>query len=189
MTSSLKERILHTASNLFYTRGINSTGIDMIVKAAGTTKMSLYKYFPSKDELVLAHLRKSRADMRLRIGTVIDNRSLDPRAKLLAVFDVFDELLALTEFRGCPLINASAEFASENNPVQKAAAEFYDEFRGVLQELAYQAKINNPQELASQMVLLITGAIVAEQMKKGSKGMRLARHTAEILIGGSKSGT
>ncbi|MGR8979805.1 MAG: TetR/AcrR family transcriptional regulator [Gammaproteobacteria bacterium] len=187
MTSNLKERILHTASNLFYTQGINSTGVDSIVKAAGTTKMSLYKYFPSKDDLVLAHLRKSGAQMRMKIGAVLNHPALAPRAKLLAVFDVFDELLALPEFRGCPLINASAEYAIEGNPVQKAAAEFYDEFRRTLAEMARQAEINNSMELACQLVLLITGAIVTEQLRKDSEAMKLARHTAKILIEGSKT--
>ena len=189
MTSDLdlKERILNTASNLFYTRGINTTGVDKIVKAAGTTKMSLYKYFPSKDELVLAHLRKSSAKMRMRIGTITDNPTLNPKARLVAVFDVFDELLALPEFRGCPLINASAEFATEDNPVRKAAAEFYDDFRRTLANVAQQAKIDNPGQLACQLVLLITGAIVAEQLQKNSGAMQLARQTADMLIAGPKT--
>lgn len=187
MASNLKERILHTASNLFYTQGINATGVDAIVKAAGTTKMSLYKYFPSKDDLVLAHLRKSSAEIRMRLKTISNNRVMEPRAKILAVFDVFDELLALAEFRGCPLINASAEFAIEDHPTQKIAAEFYDDFRKTLDEMAQQAEIKNSKELASQLVLLIAGAIVTEQMGKDSGAMKLARHTAEILIAGSKT--
>ena len=62
MSQNLQERILQTASALFYRQGIKSTGVDAVVKAAGTTKMSLYKYFPSKDDLILAHLQKSGAE-------------------------------------------------------------------------------------------------------------------------------
>ena len=64
MTRNLQEHILKTASELFYSQGINATGIDAIVKASGVAKMSLYKYFPSKDALVLAHLQKSGENMR-----------------------------------------------------------------------------------------------------------------------------
>lgn len=182
MSSSLKDRILQAASELFYSQGIKSTGVDAIVKAAGTTKMSLYKYFPSKDDLVLAHLRKSSAEIRAKIVTGIDNRTHDPKEKLLAVFDVLGELLSLDDFRGCPFINASAEFALDDNPVQQASAEFYDGFRDVLADIGHRALANNPEELASQLVMLIAGAIVAEQMKRDSGAMTAARRAAEILI-------
>lgn len=188
MPGNLKEHILQTASNLFYSQGIKSTGVDAIVKAAGTTKMSLYKYFPSKDDLVLAHLQKNNAEIRARINTGIDNRSIDPKGKLLAVFDVFDELLSIAEFRGCPFINASAEFAIPDNPVQQASAEFYESFRKALTDIARQAMANNPEELASQLALLIAGAIVSEQMKRDSGAMSSARRAAEILIAGSENG-
>jgi AcrR family transcriptional regulator len=188
MPGNLKERILQAASELFYSQGIKTTGVDAIVKAAGTTKMSLYKYFPSKDDLVLAHLQKSGAEMRARILTGIDNRANDPKGKLLAVFDVFDELLSIAEFRGCPFINASAEFALEDNPVQQASAEFYNGFRNALTEITRQAMAKNPEELSGQLVLLIAGAIVSEQMKRDSGALAAARRAAEILIAGFEKG-
>jgi len=81
MTRNLKEHILQTASGLFYSQGIKATGVDTIVKAAGTTKMSLYKYFPSKDDLILAHLQKSGAEMRVLIMNAIDSRATQPYLK------------------------------------------------------------------------------------------------------------
>ena len=187
MSDNLKARILQTASELFYSQGIKATGVDAIVKAAGTTKMSLYKYFPSKDDLVLAHLRKSGAEMRVRIINGIESRAVNPDDKLLAVFDVFGELLSLAEFRGCPFINASAEFAAPDNPVQQASREFYQDFRHALAAIARQAKAKNPEELANQLVLLIAGAIVTEQMQRDSGAMAAARRAAEMLIAGSLS--
>lgn len=187
MSRSLKERILQAASELFYSQGIKATGVDAIVKAAGTTKMSLYKYFPSKDDLVLAHLQKSSEEIRARINSGIDKRTIDPREKLLAVFDVFGEILSITDFRGCPFINASAEFAIEDNPIQQASAEFYDGFRNALADIAHLAMAKNPEELASQLALLIAGAIVTEQMKRDSGAMAAARQAAEVLIVNSGS--
>ncbi len=182
MTRNLKEHILQTASGLFYSQGIKATGVDTIVKAAGTTKMSLYKYFPSKDDLILAHLQKSGAEMRVLIMNAIDSRATQPKQKLLAVFDIFEELLITPEFRGCPFINASAEFAEEANPVQQASAEFYDGFHKLLTDLAQQAGIANPELVAKQLLMLIAGAIVTEQMKRQSGAMTVARQAAEKLF-------
>lgn len=182
MARNLQEHILQAASKLFYSQGIKTTGVDAIVKAAGTTKMSLYKYFPSKDDLVLAHLHKSRAAMLTRIHNDIDHHGGKPQQKLLAIFDIFEDLLQAEEFRGCPFINAAAEFAEEGGPVQQAAAEFYTEFRKLLADLGRQAGIKEAEQLASQLAILISGAIVGEQIQRHSGAMRNARATAEILI-------
>lgn len=186
MTRNLKEHILQTASELFYCQGIKSTGVDAIVKAAGTTKMSLYKYFPSKDDLVLAHLSKSRAAMLAQLQIEIEAQADTPKQKLLAIFDMFAKLVKSPDFRGCPFINAAAEFAVENNPVQQAAAEFYAEFRKLLANLAVLAGIANAEQLAGQLVLLIAGAIVDEQMHRHTGAMQNAQAAAKILIDNSQ---
>lgn len=182
MARNLKEHILQTASALFYSQGIKATGVDTIVKAAGTTKMSLYKYFPSKDDLILAHLQKSGIQMRRQIINAIESKATEPKQQLLAVFDVFEELLMTPEFRGCPFINASAEFAEEANPVQQASAEFYDGFHKLLADLARQADIENPELVTKQLLMLIAGAIVTEQMQRQSGAMATARQAAERLL-------
>ena len=182
MSRNLQDHILQTASELFYSQGIKTTGVDAIVKAAGTTKMTLYKYFPSKDDLVLAHLQKNRAAMLTLIQSGIASRADQPQQKLLAIFDVFEVMLETPEFRGCPFINAAAEFAAENNPIQNASAAFYDEFRQLLTDLGNQAGIGNPEQLAAQWAILIAGAIVNEQIQRHSDAMRNAREAAEILL-------
>lgn len=182
MTRNLQQHILQTASELFYSQGIKTTGVDAIVKAAGTTKMSLYKYFPSKDDLVLAHLSKSREEMLDRILNGIEKRGNTPKQKLLGVFEVFEELMSSPEFRGCPFINAAAEFAAENNPVQQASSDFYATFRKVLADLARQSGVIDADQLAAQLALLIAGAIVSEQIQRHSGAMRSAYTAAEILI-------
>jgi AcrR family transcriptional regulator len=182
MTRNLREHILQTASELFYSQGIKATGIDTIVKASGVAKMSLYKYFPSKDDLVLAHLQRSKESMQTNMLSWLADKDSDPRQKLLAVFDFFEEIMANPNFRGCPFINAAAEFAEQANPIQRVTAEFYTSFRGFLADLATQAGIANAEELASQLSMLIAGAIVREQMQKHSGAMRTATAAAEILI-------
>jgi AcrR family transcriptional regulator len=188
MSSNLKERILQSASDLFYRQGIRATGVDAIVKAAGTTKMSLYHYFPSKNDLVLAHLQKTAETMRERILAGIAARASEPKARLLAVFDVFGELLASETFRGCPFINAATESAAEDEPFRLASADFYLQFRRRLSELAAEAAARQPELLSRQLILLISGAIVAEQMQRDSGAIQAARAAAEILIDRSLDG-
>jgi AcrR family transcriptional regulator len=182
MSNNLREKILQAASNLFYRQGIKATGVDAVVKAAGTTKMSLYKYFPSKDDLVLAYLRRRAEEMRIWLANGIDHQAYDPAAKLLAVFDLFEELLATPEFRGCPFINASAECAVEDSPTRQISAEFYGQLRGMLEQFARAAGIRQPEELARQMGLLVAGAVVEEQLKRGSNAVATARQAAKVLI-------
>ncbi len=182
MARNLQQHILQTASDLFYRQGIKATGVDAIVKAAGTTKMSLYKYFPSKEDLVLEHLRQSREAMLERILKGIEERGGTSEQKLLSVFEVFEELLNAHEFRGCPFINAAAEFADENNPVQQVSAEFYTAFRKILADLGRQCCIADAEQLAAQLALLIAGAIVSEQIQRQSGTMAYAYAAAETLI-------
>ncbi len=189
MSLNLQEKILQAAAELFYSQGIRATGVDAIVKAANTTKMSLYKYFPSKDELVLAFLRKRDQDFRTWFVDQINARAETPKAKLLAIFDVIGEWMAIPEFRGCAFINAAAEFPLEGNPVHQVSAEFYDQFRSYIAGLAGQCGSKSPDSLALQLSLLVEGAIVSEQMKRHSGSAEQAKQAALILIEGSLNNT
>ncbi|MGZ4980009.1 MAG: TetR/AcrR family transcriptional regulator [Methylobacter sp.] len=187
MSLTLQEKILQAASELFYSQGIRATGVDAIAKAANTTKMSMYKYFPSKDDLVLAFLRKRDEDFRLWFIDQVNAKADMPKAKLLAVFDVIGEWMAVPEFRGCAFINAAAEFPIEGNPMHQVSAEFYDHFRNYIADLAVQCGSKSPESLAQQLSLLIEGAIVSEQMKRHSGSAEQAKQAAVILIEGSLS--
>lgn len=188
MSANLKERLLQTASELFYSQGIKATGVDAIVKAAGTTKMSLYKYYPSKDDLILAYLQRQGNKLRTLISQDINHRTDEPEEKLLAVFDVFVELSSSPKFRGCPFINASAEYVDTDGPISQASAEFYREFANLLTELAGQAGLRHPKDLAAQLVLLIAGAIVNEQIYRNCSALAMAKQAATVLIAHSRGG-
>lgn len=189
MAKNLQQRILQAASELFYSQGIKATGVDAIVKQAGTNKMTLYKYFPSKDDLVVAFLRKRDEDFRTWFVEQIDRKAEQPKDKLLAVFEVIGEWLEIPEFRGCAFINAAAEFPLEGNPVHQVSAEFYDQFRNYMSGLAAQCGIVSPDSLALQLSLLVEGAIVSEQMKRHSGSAEQARQAAMVLIESSMRNT
>ncbi|WP_347987938.1 TetR/AcrR family transcriptional regulator [Methylomonas sp. AM2-LC] len=182
MSRNLHDHILQIASGLFYSHGIKATGIDAIVKASGIAKMSLYKYFPSKDDLVLAYLHKSAEKMQNMLLVGLAARQCTPRQKLLLIFEIFAELIASPEFRGCPFFNATAECADASSPIQQASTAFYESFCTQLTVLAEQAGAQEPAELARQLTLLITGALVSGQLQSNSHAMRSAYNAAEVLI-------
>ncbi|WP_347989518.1 TetR/AcrR family transcriptional regulator [Methylomonas sp. AM2-LC] len=182
MAKNLHQRLLDAASELFYSQGIQATGIEAIVKHAGTNKMTLYKYFPSKQDLVIAFLRKRDTDFTQWFVENINHKADLPKDKLLAIFEVIEEWMAIPAFRGCAFINATTEFPLEANPVHQLSTEFYDKFKNYISGLAAECGIAQADNLAMQITLLVEGCIVSEQMKHHSGSTHHARQAATILI-------
>jgi AcrR family transcriptional regulator len=173
--SLLREKILTTASHLFQTQGINSTGVDAIVAAAGTTKMTLYKHFRSKENLILEVLEEGHKDFQ----------ASQPSEKLQKLFDFIEEWVTSPNFRGMGFIKASAEFPSEASPVHQLSSEQSRQFKQYISSLAHEANIQDADGLALQLSLLFEGAVQAEQMIRGSGAMTYAKKAAKILINGA----
>lgn len=182
MAKNLRQRLLDAATELFYSQGIKATGIDAIVKLAGTNKMTLYHHFASKDELVIAFLRKRDADFTDWLVAQLASRAAHPQDKILAIFDVIEDWMSIPGFRGCAFINAAAEFPVADNPVHRLSAEFYDKFQALIGSLTAECGIAAAEPLAAQITLLVEGAIVSEQMKRHAGAARYARQAAEILM-------
>ena len=180
--SALREKILHVASDLFHSRGINSTGVDTIVAVAGTTKMTLYKYFRSKEDLILEVLQKGHEDFQVWLNERLSLNSKQPADKIQKLLDFIEEWITSPDFRGMAFIKASAEFPNEESPVHKLTAEHAKEFRIYITGLAKEAGISDSDGLALQLSILIEGAMQAEQMKRGSGAIKYAKKAAKILI-------
>ena len=179
--SVLREKILTVATDLVQTRGINSTGVDTIVATAGTTKMTLYKYFRSKEDLVLEVLRKGNQDFQDWLGEKLA-KNTRPSEKLQKLFDCIEEWITAPDFQGMAFIKASAEFPNEDNAIHQLSAEQSRQFRRYLAGLAKDAGVRDADGLALQLSLLIEGAMQAEQMKRGSGATAYAKKAARILI-------
>ena len=180
--SLLREKIVSVASDLFQSRGINSTGVDSIVAVAGTTKMTLYKYFKSKDDLILEVLNRSQQDLVGWINTRIESQSKNSSDKLQHLFDCVEEWITSSQFRGISFLNASAEFPNEENAVHKFSIEQSRQFRQYIANLAMEAGVVDAESLAFQLSMLIEGAVQAEQIKRGSGAIKYAKKAAKILI-------
>ena len=183
--SLLREKILSTATDLFQTQGINSTGVDNIVAVAGTTKMTLYKYFRSKEDLILEVLDKSQQDFQNWLDSKLNSSSKKPADKIQQLFDFIEEWVTSPNFSGMGFIKASAEFPSEDNPIHQLSSKQSREFRQYIEKLATEASIRGADGLALQLSLLFEGAVQAEQMKRGSGAMKYAKKAAKILIDGA----
>jgi len=180
--SVLREKILQVATDLFQTRGINSTGVDTIVAVAGTTKMTLYKYFRSKEDLILEVLQRGHQDFTSWLDARLSQDTKLPSEKLQKLFDFIEEWITAPDFRGMAFIKASAEFPNEENAVHRLSAEQSKQFRSYIAELSQQSGIKDFEGLALQLSLLVEGAMQAEQMKRGSGAVKYAKKAAKVLI-------
>lgn len=177
---SARERLLDTASELFYDEGIQSVGIDRIIEHAGVAKASLYNTFGSKEELVQAYLATRHAHTIQRLTAAIEKHT-DPTDRLLAVFDAQSELAAQPNFRGCAFISASAE-APAGGRIEAAADDYRAEIRALFTWLAEQAGAPEPGTLARQLHLIYDGAGISARMDRDPTAPAGARAAAATLL-------
>jgi AcrR family transcriptional regulator len=184
--SQAAQRVLEAASELFYERGIRATGVDAIVEHSGVTKMTLYKHFGSKDELVAAYLRARDERWREWLEEAVESRADSPKERLLAVFDALGSWLEgeVEGFRGCAFINAATEIADQDHPARVVAMEQKRWMREYLASLAVDAGVRGPEELAEQLPILFEGATITTVMGSSQQPAHKAREAATALIGG-----
>jgi len=160
---SARDRILNVASDLFYHQGVRAVGIDTIIAAAGVAKMSLYRAFPSKDDLVAAYLERRNEEFWERWDRWIAEAPADPRAQLEALLDGITRRTQHDAFRGCPFLNTATEFPNSNQPADLVIRANKRRVNERLRSLAAAAGARDPQSLADQLQLIIDGAYVASQ--------------------------
>lgn len=179
---SKREQIITEALKLFYQNGFNATGIDRIISEAGVSKKTLYNHFRSKEELVLATLRKRDELFRNNLMREVERLADTPTEKILAIFDVIGNWFHEKNFSGCMFINASAEFSKADNPSHMLCAEHKRLVTEYIKELSVQAKMKEPGKLAKQLNLLIEGAIVTAHVEGDKSAAVRAKEIAKMLI-------
>jgi AcrR family transcriptional regulator len=177
-----RERVLRAAYDLFCRHGVQAVGVDRIVAEAGVAKMTLYKHFRSKEELIVATL-ELRGELWTRgwLGRSLAEHPGPPGATLLAIFDNLDEWVRSDDFDGCLFNNSLLETHDADSPVRAGALEQRTNVRELIRELADAAGAPAPETLARDFQLLMTGTIVAAE--EGDLGApRRARRLAELLL-------
>jgi AcrR family transcriptional regulator len=164
-----RERVFAVAADLFYRKGIHAVGVEEIVKAAGVAKISLYRSFESKDDLVVAYL-KHRGDVFLRDwDKAFDRYRDDPRAQLRAIMTYIAERTTSDGYRGCPFINFCAEFPDPSHPGREVAKATKQALRERFLRLAQALEVQRPRQLADAFLLLVEGAYGISQTRGGGR--------------------
>jgi AcrR family transcriptional regulator len=182
MASIRRDHLVDTALTLFSRYGFHATGIDRILSESGVAKMTLYKHFKSKDELILAALRRRDELHRNWFMREVEKLATTPRDRLVALFTALEAWFKSEEFSGCCFINATAEYAAQDDPIHAAAAEHKRLIRSYVREQAMAAQAKDPDELTNQLMLLMEGAIVSAQITGEAVPAQQARAAAEVLI-------
>ena len=172
----VSERILNAADKLFYSKGIQAVGVDELASAAAVSKRTLYKHYPSKDELIIAYLlrRASRSSLS----------NEPPLEQILGVFDSLEQAFRHRSFRGCPFVNAAAEFGGDRtHPIVAVVKSIKLARHAWFEERLRALGAHDPAGLAYQMMLLVEGAIT-NSMVRGSDphAAVAARQAARLLL-------
>jgi AcrR family transcriptional regulator len=157
--SAARDRILAAADRLFYSEGIHSVGVHRLVEESAVTRVTFYRHFPSKDDLIAGYLEDRADRARRRITQVIEDSNGDARAALMALGRVFTSETFAAEYRGCPFVNASAEFAAPGHPARVLATAQRAWITGTIERLLGDMGHPAPASTARQLLMLQTGAI------------------------------
>ena len=156
-----RERILDTAYELFSRRGVRGVGVDEVIERAGVAKATLYRHFPSKDELVLAFLERRERRWTLDwVEAEARRGGSTPEEQLLAIFDAFDSWFRRDDFEACSFINVLLEMGPEH-PAGRASIQHLENIRSIVGRLAEEAGLRDPDSFARSWHILMKGSIVS----------------------------
>ncbi|MET7304617.1 TetR family transcriptional regulator [Embleya sp. NPDC005575] len=178
MPVNARDRLLANAEELFYAEGIRAVGIERILAQSGVGRASLYRHFPSKDDLVVAVLEARDRRWRNWLAERVEALGGHP----LAVFDALAERFAHNDFRGCAFINTMIESADPDSPAHRVAAAHKEHVVDYLEQLLTGADVPEPALQARQFALLMDGAIVTALRERTPAPADRARRLAETLL-------
>ena len=177
-----RERVSRAAYELFSREGVRAVGVDAVIARAGTAKMTLYRNFPSKDDLILDFLRR-REQLWTRewLEAESQRRGESPREQLLAIFDVFSEWFSQPDFDGCSFLTTMIEINDPDHPVHQAAVRHLANIRSYICRLAAAAGIHDADAFARKWHILMKGSIMAAHEGDTAAAAR-AREVGEVLL-------
>jgi AcrR family transcriptional regulator len=181
--SAVKDRILDTASRLFYNQGYHSTGINQIIDEADIARASLYNHFPSKTDLLLAYLDRTHADWFVELDAYLAPMTT-PREKLLGLFDYRIQRQRKLKYKGCHFNKITAE-TSEDEQVYRRVKMHKERFREYIRVLVKQTQhrsILDNDTLTDTLFLLLEGGIAVGAMFRSSEDAEKAKRIAEKFV-------
>jgi AcrR family transcriptional regulator len=182
-----RARILATARDLFYRDGIRAVGVEAIAAEAGTNKMTLYRNFGSKEELIAEYLRGEVGEVEAHWDALIARHGDDPKALILAWLKDMGALMTRPESRGCPMVNAAVELPDPNHPGRKVIEQHKSAMRDRLAAACRKAGLAHPELLADQIHMLVEGAgVCLQSVGPDGPSHRLVRIVEGLLAAAEK---
>jgi len=175
--ASPKDKLFQTAARLFYQHGYRATGVDTIASESGIGKMTLYRHFPSKDDLIVAYLKDSN-EVFWNHFEQITKDAPTPREKLMQFFEALQDYVLTPACYGCPFLNVVSEYPETDYFGHQVAIEHKQAVRERFYQLAQEAGAPQPEALANALFLLMDGAYMAARMF-GSSPSNPAANVAE----------
>jgi AcrR family transcriptional regulator len=179
---SPRERIIKTAHQLFYSKGIKATGIDSLIAQSGVAKMTFYKHFPSKQALVMEFLRQRDVNWFKWFKDSLAVKNAKGKEKILAIFDVLEEWFSKSEFRGCAFINTAVETRDFCAEEHQFSIQHKKQLASYFEELVREIPLKEPKKLSEQLLLLTDGAIVMAQLQGSPDAAKIAKSIARVLL-------
>ncbi|MEZ0094480.1 TetR/AcrR family transcriptional regulator [Streptacidiphilus sp. EB129] len=179
---STRERILEAATDLFYAQGLRSVSADKIIERVGITKVTFYRHFRTKDDLVVAYLERQAERERADVAAILARAGGDANEAIRLFAETIGTVSCTPGFRGCPFINAAAEYADQDHPVRRTVAAHRHWFRAVLEEMITPLHPTEPAGIADQLVLLRDGAMVSGYLGDPATVSRSLYRAARAVI-------
>lgn len=176
-----KDRLLQTASEMFYKEGV-SVGINDIIKRADVARMTLYKHFSSKEALILAVLEHDTEAWRSHLAERVDALARKPEDKPIAAFKVVEEAVGTKGFRGAAALNYASQTADAKSSVHTLARAHNEVVQGMFESWMKAAKLKKVKRVSRQLSILLNGALTTAQLEGDSSAVKDARVAAQALI-------
>ncbi len=177
-----REHLVEVAARIFNRLGYHGAGIDQVIAESGIAKTTLYRHFESKEDLIVAVLRRIDEQYRDRMRQTVDKLATSPRDKLIATFDFLESWFSDTSFYGCPFMSAAAEYSDRHSPVFMESSTHKRLVLAYFEELARAAKLKEPKRVASEINLLHEGATAVAHISGEAREARRAKSMAATLV-------
>jgi AcrR family transcriptional regulator len=162
---SARERILATATDLFSREGYRAVGTDTIIERSGVAKMTLYRHFAGKNDLICAYIEQTIESFWVTVEQIVSKHPDAPREQLVEMFEVLAAEVAAPTFWSCSCLHAAIEFPESDHPAHHLAQQHKQDVRERFREIAQQAGARQPEVLADQLLMLMDGLLMQGRMQ------------------------
>jgi len=182
---SKREQIILAAFNLFKQNGFYATGVDLIMQQANVSKRTMYVYFPTKHDLIVAALEHYRADYERKLQDLLAREDMAAREKIMAIFADAANWFHDPQFHGCLAIKAMGEFAGKDDNIENACRVFKTWELAVFQQLTQALPVKYPDDLAYKLLVLLEGIGALAQVMRQPCPVDIGKMVNDLIEGES----